>query len=60
MSGVLENGRTREASVAVLEQAAFLLSLLDPVVIYPEPMSDDFQCTQPAFRVGVDIEVGDE
>jgi hypothetical protein len=57
----LENGRTREASVAILEQAAFLLSLLDPEVIYPEPMAEEWPATVPgAFLVPLDIEVGDE
>jgi hypothetical protein len=45
----------------LLQMAAELLTELQPEVIYPEPMAEEWPSTVPAaFCVGVDIEVGDE
>ncbi len=43
-----------------LARCAELLTLLDPVVIHPEPMHDDFAQTEPGyFGPALELEVGD-
>ncbi|MBA3589694.1 hypothetical protein [Methylibium sp.] len=53
------NKVTEERKTAnLLEQFALLLNLLEPEAVEPAALPDDFEHTQPAYFIGIDIEVG--